>query len=144
MLFSVLMSLYAKERPDFLRQSLDSIFSQTIAPTEVVIVEDGPLTTDLYSVLDEFELNHAEIKRVALKENGGLGNALNEGLKYCSHEIVARMDTDDIALPNRFESQIDIFNTYPDVQVVSCWIDEFEGNPMNIVSTRKMIGRAHV
>lgn len=138
MLFSVLMSLYAKERPDFLRQSLDSIFSQTIAPTEVVIVEDGPLTTDLYSVLDEFELNHAEIKRVALKENGGLGNALNEGLKYCSHEIVARMDTDDIALPNRFESQIDIFNTYPDVQVVSCWIDEFEGNPMNIVSTRKI------
>lgn len=136
--FSVLMSLYAKEHPEYLRESLDSIFSQTLLPNEVVMVEDGPLTPELYAVLDEYSATHSEIKRVPLAQNGGLGKALNEGLKHCTHDLVARMDTDDIAKPERFEKQIQLFKQYPLAEVVSCWIDEFEGAPTNVVSTRKL------
>ena len=136
--FSVLMSLYYKERPDYLRQSLDSVFNQTLPPDEVIMVEDGPLTDELYRVLDEYGSIHPELKRIPLPVNGGLGKALNEGLKHCSHELVARMDTDDIALPYRFEKQMMTFSDYPDADVVSCWIDEFENVPSNIVSTRKL------
>lgn len=136
--FSVLMSLYYKERPEFLRQSLDSVFNQSLLPTEVVLVEDGPLTKELYKVLEEFKESHLELKIVSLSTNRGLGKALNEGLKHCSYELVARMDTDDIAKSDRFEKQMDIFEKYPQVDVVSSWIDEFKDAPSNIVSIRKL------
>ena len=90
--FSVLMSLYYKERPLFLCASLDSIFTQTVIPDEVILVEDGPLTDELYSVLDEYEKKYPQLKRIKLSQNRGLGKALNEGLKHCSYELVARMD----------------------------------------------------
>lgn len=138
MQFSVLMSLYAKERPEYLRESLDSVFAQSLPPDEVVLVEDGPLTPELYAVLDEYGKAHEELKRVPLEHNGGLGKALNEGLKHCSYDLIARMDTDDIAKPDRFEKQIRLFELHPLAEVVSCWIDEFEGTSDNIVSTRKL------
>lgn len=138
MAFSVLMSLYAKERPDYLRQSFDSVFNQTLPPDEVILVEDGSLTDELNAVLNEYEEKHPELKRIKLPINGGLGKALNEGLKHCSHELIARMDTDDIAKPNRFEKQLAVFDKYPDVEVVSCWIDEFENISSNVISTRKL------
>lgn len=136
--FSVLMSLYYKEHPDYLRQSLYSVFNQSLPPNEVVLVEDGPLTDELYEVLKEYETRYPEFKRVPLPVNGGLGKALNEGLKHCSYELVARMDTDDIAVKDRFEKQIRTFSIYPDADVVSCWINEFETDPSNIISTRKL------
>lgn len=136
--FSVLMSLYHRERPDCLRQSLDSVFDQTLTPAEVILVEDGPLTSELYEILDEYESKYPQFKRVPLAENGGLGKALNEGLKHCSNVLVARMDTDDISKPERFEKQCAVFTKYPQAEVVSSWIDEFEDTPENIVSTRKL------
>ncbi len=136
--YSVLLSLYLKEKSDYLRSSLDSIFNQTVTPTEVVLVEDGPLTPELYEVLDDFEQKFPQFKRIKLEVNSGLGKALNEGLKYCSYELVARMDTDDISLPTRFEKQLAVFDKYPEVDIVSAWIDEFIASPENIVSTRKL------
>lgn len=136
--FSVLMSLYAKERPQFLRQSLYSIFNQSLSPTEIVLVEDGPLTKELYDVLDEFKESHSELKIISLPVNGGLGKALNEGLKHCSHELVARMDTDDICFPERFEKQVSFMNENPDIDISGSWIEEFEGNVENKVSVRKV------
>lgn len=138
MKFSVLMSLYYKERPEYLRQSFDSVFNQSVIPDEVVLVEDGPLTPELDAVVEEYAARHKELKVVPLPVNGGLGNALNEGLKHCSHELIARMDTDDICFPNRFEQQVKIFAEYPEVGVVSGWINEFENTPENIISTRKL------
>lgn len=138
MSFSVLMSLYFKERPEFLRQSLDSVFNQTVVPNEIVMVEDGPLTPELYNVLNEFATNHPELKRVSLKENSGLGKALDEGLKHCSYDLVARMDTDDISTPDRFEKQLKVFDIYPQVDIVSSWINEFENTPDNIITVRKL------
>lgn len=136
--FSVLMSLYAKEQPAFLCQSLDSIINQTLKPDEIILVEDGPLTEELYSVLDAYQEKYSQLKRIKLKKNLGLGNALNEGIKHCSYAIVARMDTDDIAVSNRFEKQMDIFVKYPQVDVVSAWIDEFNSETGETISQREL------
>lgn len=136
--FSVLLSLYYKEQSVFLRQSLDSIFMQTLQPSEVILVKDGPLTNDLDEVVNEYVTRYPKLKIVSLLHNQGLGKALNEGLKHCSYDLVARMDTDDIAKPNRFEKQIEIFNKYPDLDVVGAWIDEFEDEISNIISIRKL------
>jgi glycosyltransferase involved in cell wall biosynthesis len=136
--FSLLLSIYQKEQPLFFHQSLDSIFSQTLLPNEVIIVKDGPLTKELDCIISEYSQTYPIIKIVALSINQGLGKALNEGLKYCSYDLVARMDTDDIAKSNRFEKQIQIFQKYPDIDVVGTWIDEFDDNISNITSIRKL------
>jgi len=132
------MSLYAKERPEFLRQSLDSVFNQTLKADEVVLVEDGPLTDELHSVVKEFSKKHPELKVVPLPVNGGLGNALNEGLKYCTHNLIARMDTDDIAVPDRFEKQVRLLAENSDIDICSGWLQEFEGNISNKKAIKKV------
>ncbi len=108
--FSVLMSLYIKEKPEFFRHSLDSILANTVLPSEIVVVLDGPITEELRQVLDEFvSKNIGLFKVVELAKNQGLGLALREGILHCSNELVARMDTDDICNPNRFELQLKEF-----------------------------------
>ena len=103
--FSVLMSLYDKEKPYNLELCLQSIKNQTLKPNEVVVVIDGPLGDVLLGIVDSFQAD-LNIKKVKLKYNVGLGSALNIGLRECSNSIIARADTDDICLPNRFELQI--------------------------------------
>lgn len=132
------MSLYAKERPEFLCQSLDSVFAQSLPANEIVLVEDGPLSDELYDVLNKYESNHPELKRIALPINGGLGKALNEGLLYCSNDIVARMDTDDIAKPYRFEKQVNFMENHPEISACGSWIDEFVGSPNNVLAIKKV------
>lgn len=123
--FSVLMSVYKKEDPHFLRESLDSVFTQTLLPTEVVLVEDGPLTDELYEVVESFVTSYTNLRVIPLEKNMGLGNALNEGMKKCRFELIARMDTDDICFPQRFEKQISYMDSHPDVDVLGCWTEEF-------------------
>lgn len=101
--YSVLMSLYIKEKPEYLRLAVDSMLNQTVKPDEIVIVEDGPLTDALYAVLDEYG---DKITRIRNEKNLGLGLALNVGLKACRNELVARMDTDDISKLERCEVQL--------------------------------------
>lgn len=136
--FSVLLSVYFRENPTFVRQSLDSVFCQTVKPAEVVLVEDGPLTQELYGVIDEYSKQRLELKVLKLDNNQGLGMALNEGLKHCSYDLVARMDTDDICKPDRFEKQLSKFRQDETLDVVSAWIDEFEDDITTIKSTRKL------
>ena len=136
--FSVILSIYYKESPLFLRESLDSLFSQTVCPDEVILVKDGPIGDELDNVIDSYVTRYPYLKVLSLVTNRGLGKALNEGLKYCSHELVARMDTDDIAMPERFEKQLAVFKKYPDIDVVGAWINEFEDNVSNIKSVRKL------
>ena len=137
-MFSALLSLYIKENPEFLRQSLDSLFHQTLLPDEVILVEDGPLTPELEHVVSEYSARYPILKVVPLPQNQGLGKALNEGLKHCSYELVARMDTDDIAKPDRFRRQIQVFEKHPEIDVCGAWIDEFEEDVNQILSTRKL------
>ena len=136
--FSVLMSVYRKESPEFLRQALDSVFDQTAVPAEVVLVEDGPLTDELYALLDDYGRCRPELKRVPLSENRGLGLALQEGILHCSNELVARMDTDDISVATRFERQLAEFEKNPSIDICGSHIKEFEGTPDHIVAERRV------
>lgn len=138
MQFTVLLSVYYKESSSSFCKSLDSIFTQTICPDEVILVEDGPLGYELNEIVLKYSSNYPALKVIPLSTNQGLGKALNEGLKYCSYDIVARMDTDDIAKPDRFEKQLAVFEKYPDIDVVGAWIDEFEDNISNVKSVRKL------
>lgn len=137
--YSVLMSLYHKEKPEYLRLALDSMLNQTVKPDEIVMVEDGPLTEELYVVLDAFEQQNPDLlHRVKNEKNLGLGLALNRGLAACRNELVARMDTDDISKPNRCEKQILRFMQKPELAIVGSYIDEFSGTTDNVISQRKV------
>ncbi len=133
--YSVLMSLYKKEHPEYLRLALDSMINQTIRPDEIVLVEDGPLTDELYAVIEEYK-DYLHI--VVNEKNIGLGLALNAGLKACKNEFVARMDTDDISKPDRCEKQLLRFAQKPYLAIVGSHIDEFVGTPDNVISQRKV------
>ena len=135
--YSVLMSLYIKENPQYLTAAIDSMINQTIKPDEIVIVEDGPLTDELYAVLDEYEKKYEGLfKRVVNEKNLGLGLALNRGLEECRNELVARMDTDDISKPDRCEKQLAVFLQSPEISIAGAFVDEFYDNPDRVVSTR--------
>ena len=133
---SVLISVYAKENPAFLRKSLESVFSQTCRASEVILIKDGPLTAELDAVIDSFAEQYRELRVVAFAENRGLGHCLNDGLQMCSYDIIARMDTDDICKPHRFEKEYDFLQTHSDIDLVGSWIDEFTETPDDARSVR--------
>lgn len=136
--YSVLMSVYHKEKPEYLKQSIESIQAQTLSTNDFVLVCDGPLNEQLDSVIATKQQEMGEsLNVVRLAKNGGLGNALNEGIKHCKNELVARMDSDDIAYPDRCEKQINVFNTHPEVSICSGVVEEFTTDP-NTVDTRRV------
>lgn len=136
--FSVLISVYFKENPEYLRLALKSIWDdQELKPAEIVLVKDGQLSDALDLVIANFSII-APVKIVSLPINQGLGNALNIGLSHCKNEIIARMDSDDISKPNRFFKQINFLQLNPHIDILSSWIDEFIDLPENIVSSRKL------
>lgn len=106
--FSVLLPVYAGDKPDWVKAAFDSVTSeQELPPTEVVIVRDGPVGPELQRTLDELrEHSPVQVQYVPLEQNVRLARALQEGLKHCSHDVVARADADDICLPHRFSTQI--------------------------------------
>lgn len=136
--FSVLISVYNKENPDFLEESLNSLLKQTILPTQIVLVKDGPLTPELDNVIQSFSIKYEPIKIITLPINNGLGNALNIGLQACDYDLIARMDSDDISHPSRFHDQLEIFAKYQNIDVVGAWIEEFEGTISNVLSVKKL------
>ncbi len=129
MYFSVLLSVYHKENPEFLDIALRSIWDdQTVKPAEIVIVKDGPLTPELDAVIDSFT-RRAPVVIVPLETNQGLGRALAIGLEKCSYSYVARMDSDDIALPDRFKKQVAFMKAHPEVDICGGTISEFTESP---------------
>lgn len=135
--FSVLMSLYIKETPSNFSECMESVLNQTIMPNEIVIVKDGPLTEELEKELSRYvEANPSLYKIVPLEKNVGLGLALREGMLNCSYELVARMDTDDVAKEDRFEKQIAEFNKDANLDICGSHILEFEDSVDNIVAKR--------
>jgi len=137
--FSILMSIYYKENPSYFNQCMESIWdNQSLKANEIILVLDGKLTEELYSIINFWEDKlQGILKVIPLKENLGLGDALNIGLSQAKNELVARMDTDDIASPNRFEIQINqmIINNY---DMCGSWVSEFEKNEKSITSYRKV------
>ena len=129
---SVLMSVYKNEKPEYLKQALDSIWTnQTLKPDQIVLVEDGPLSETLEEIVhrSKFKVQsegHAIFTIVKLSENGGLTKALNVGLKYVTGDLIARMDSDDISEPHRFERQVAYLESHPDVDIISGSLQEFD------------------
>ena len=132
--FSVLISIYCKENPSWFREALDSIFSQTVQPAEIVLVKDGPLTSELESIINEYVVLHPIFNIVTNETNLGLGLALQKGIQACSNEIIARMDSDDVMPIDRFEKQLAKIEEGYDV--VSCWSLYYERAKNNVIAIK--------
>ena len=125
--YSVLMSVYSKENPVFLREAILSIYNQTVPASEFVLVCDGPLTNELDVVVNEMTLMFGDrMKVIRLPRNRGLGYSLNLGIQQCSNELVARMDSDDISRSDRCEKQLSIFERYSEIDICSGTVEEFD------------------
>lgn len=137
--FPVLMSIYHKEKPDYFDRAMQSIwYEQTVKPDEIVLVQDGELTQELYEEIGNWKEKLKDILVIVpLEQNVGLGDALNIGMKHCTYELIARMDTDDISLPHRFEKQLEVFKNQ-DIDICSVWISEFDKDEKEILGHRKL------
>ena len=123
---SVLMSVYVKEKPEYLKAAMDSILAQTYPVDEIMLIEDGPLTEPLYNLIRDYQEKYPSVIRTfAFEENRQLGRALAKGVELCSNELIARMDTDDIAEPDRIKKQVAYMEAHPKVHVLGGSIREF-------------------
>lgn len=135
---SVLMSVYRKEKPEYLREAFESILSQTMPPDEIVLIEDGPLTDELTEVIGQMKKRYQNLRIGRFEKNVQLGRALAKGVELCSHELVARMDTDDIAVKNRLERQYLYMTEHPAVDVCGGFIEEFHNEDPSDRRIKKM------
>ena len=134
MTISVLMSVYKSEKGPLLERALQSVWDdQTRKPNQIVLIEDGPLPAELEEVVQRLQaaFKSADARSnaltvVKLPVNGGLTKALNVGLKHATGDLIARMDSDDIAAPNRFELQERFLEEHPEVDIVGGSMQEFD------------------
>jgi len=133
--FSVLMSVYHKDNPQWLKQAIDSVLNNTVKPNQIVLVVDGQISNELEQVITEYK-DSLDILR--LEKNSGLGIALQQGLLKCKYPLVARMDSDDISLSNRFELQLKEFENNPNLTIVGGYIQEFDSQTNEKTSIRKV------
>lgn len=136
--YSVLTTLYSKEKPEYLRQCLDSMINQTVPPNEYVIVKDGPITKELEDVLNEYTRKYSIFKIVTLEVNSGCGPASIAGMAACTNDLVARIDSDDISMPQRCELELQEFENDPELVVVGSDMYEFEVDPNQITAIKTM------
>ena len=133
--FSVSMCVYGGDNPQWFTSAVESILHQTVPPSEVVLVVDGPVPEELDIVIRKYEENLL-FHVIRLPENQGHGNARRTGLAACRHPMVAIMDADDISVPQRFEKQLSAFAANPRLDIVGGNIAEFVGTPENVVGKR--------
>lgn len=137
--YSVLMSVYKNDNPQHVRDAICSMIHQTVGPSEIVLVKDGPIRKELDSVLNKLKEEYPNLlKVISLEKNMGLGLALRRGMDECQYDLVARMDSDDIAYPTRIEQQIAYFEKDESIDILGGDIEEFIDLPSNIVSVRKV------
>lgn len=135
--FSVAISVYKSDNPIFFDRALNSITeNQTITPNEIVLVVDGSVSDSLNEVISKYENKYDIFKIIRLKKNGGLGNALKIAVENATFELIARMDSDDVSLPTRFEEQLRYFQVNPEIDIVGGNITEFIGEENNIIGQR--------
>lgn len=139
---SVLMSVYKKEKPEYFKAALESMIHQTLQPEEILVMKDGPLTTELDKVIDDVMESLAEqgsritLRTYQFEENVQLGRALQKGVELCEQEFIARMDTDDIACPDRLQKQYDYMMSHERVAALGGYMEEFcDDNSFSNVKT---------
>ena len=140
--FSVIMSIYKSDVPEYVRIALDSILNQTLLPNEIVIVGDGPVPAPLEQVIRDVQSSISssnlavEVNYLPQEKNRGLGEALRIAVENAKYDYLARMDSDDICMPDRFEKQMRCFEEDPDLSIVGGMITEFVDSPDNVVDKR--------
>ncbi len=139
MKFSVLTSVYKNDKPDYFKAAIRSIsVEQTLQPSEIILVVDGPVNSALENAIVEMENAIPYLTVIRLEKNVGLGLALATGMQHVNNELVARMDSDDLSISDRFEKQCNFMNNHPDIAVSGGQISEFIDNPENIVAYREV------
>ncbi len=134
--FSVCMSVYKNDKPADFLVAVRSIYNQTAAPNDIVLVVDGPVGEELKGAITILQDEIEVLNVIWLPTNQGHATARQTGLMAAKNELVAVMDADDISVPNRFERQLKAFEEYPEVSVVGGLINEFIGTPEKVVGTR--------
>ena len=138
--FSVCTSIYKNDKPGFVKVALDSmLLQQTVKPDEIVLVQDGPVPYELSRLLIDYIDNYGNVFNVIkLEKNGGLGNALKIGVENAKYSIIARMDSDDICLPDRFEKQLTYLESHPECDIIAGQLTGSIDSPDNIIGRREM------
>lgn len=134
--FSVAMCVYGGDKPEWFDEALTSVTEQTVKPDEIVLVVDGPVPESIRNVIEKHKATFGNLNAVYLTENVGHGNARRKSLENCKYNLVALMDADDICVENRFEQQLAIFASSPDVSIVGGNINEFIDSADNVVGKR--------
>lgn len=136
--FSVSLSVYKNDDPEHFREAVNSVINQTIIPAEIVLVVDGPVPDTINNVITEFENSIYNFKVLWLPENKGHAIARQTGIEETNNELVALMDSDDIAVSNRFEKQLKCFHKQPELDVLGGQIIEFVNSTNNIAGIRNV------
>lgn len=134
--FSVCMSVYHGDKATFFKPSIDSLLAQTRIPDEIVLVVDGPVGDEINKVISDFEKSCDYLMVIRLEKNSGHAIARQTGLDAAKYEYIAIMDSDDIAVADRFEKQMSYIEAHPEVDALGGQIDEFIGDPSNVVGSR--------
>lgn len=133
------MSVYKNDKEIDFRMAVESLsLKQFLQPNEIVLIVDGPIPSTLAATIKSLEKEIPYIKIHWLPENKGLGNAMNIGVNLCKNDLIARMDADDISVPDRFEKQITFMSNHPEIAVLGGQISEFIGKEDNIVGYRNV------
>lgn len=137
--YSVLMSVYVKEKPVYLRASIESMMNQTVPTNDFVLVCDGQLNLELDAVIDEMQQKYGDVLHIVrFEKNGGLGHALQVGVKECRNDLIARMDSDDISRPYRCERELQILMKHPEISIVGAVIEEFSTTP-DVIDAKRVV-----
>ena len=136
--FSVLMSVYYKDNPQWLKEAVDSVMNNTIKPNEILIGIDGQIPQELEEKLQQLCNEYGQIKLAYFKENRGRGALLHDTLPMTNYPLVAIMDSDDICYSDRFEKQLSVFKQEKDLDILGAFIEEFDEDTKKIVSVRKV------
>ena len=136
--YSVLMTMYKKDNVEYARRAIDSMLNQTIKTDDFVIICDGALTKELYGLLNEYKKNYKCFKIVQLEKNVGLGAALRYGVEICQHNLIARMDDDDIAKCKRCELELAEFDKDKSLSICGSYMNEFEDDCTKPIREKKV------
>lgn len=134
--FSVCMSVYHGDNAAFFKEAVNSLYAQIRQPDEIVLVVDGPVGDEINQVIAGLESSRDNFKVIRLEKNSGHAIARQTGLDAAQYEYIAIMDSDDLAVPDRFEKQMSYIEAHPEVDALGGQIDEFIGDPSNVVGTR--------
>ncbi|MBP3579688.1 MAG: glycosyltransferase, partial [Clostridia bacterium] len=136
MQFSVSMCVYGKDNPEWFDSAVQSVLNQTVTPSEIVLVVDGPVPDELDEIIKKYESDE-KFKVIRFAENKGHGDARRASVDACTNELIALMDADDVCLPERFEKQLAVFDK-TDADIVGGDIAEFIDSEDNIQGYRRL------